>query len=59
MKDIKIEQDGLVPLFVRRSIVSRDTLFVEHGHDNILLTREGARELRKALKTCLKETDHG
>ena len=59
MKNIKIEQGGLVPLLVRESIFSRDTLFVEHGHDNILLTREGARGLRKALKTWLNETDHG
>lgn len=58
MKSIKIEQGGLVPLFVRRSIFSSDTLFVEHGHDNILLTREGARKLRKTLKKWLKENDH-
>lgn len=58
MNQTKVKQDGLIPLYVRPSIIADDLAFIDQGNDYIVVTREGARKLRKTLKKWLKENDH-
>lgn len=58
MNQTKVKQDGLIPFYVRQSIIKDDHAFINQGNDYIIVTREGARKLRKTLKKWLKENDH-
>ena len=59
MNQTEIKQDGPIPLYVRQSLIADHHAFIEQGDDYIIVTREGARKLRKTLKKWLKENDHG